>query len=394
MTTICPTNKCQFNCVYCSQTRSNHTLSSADQDAIIKEIGLRLNREKLKYLKVTWFGGEPLVEKQVIEDMTPKLKALANGFGLQYGASIVTNGYDYTPELAYDFSSNYNITHAHITVDGMDYVHNRRRVKDSGVETFAKILENIHGISSCPQKFVTIEIRCNVDRQNIDHVDKLVEYIGTLTDVKDTLTNFYFSPVFATDTYNNSENLLSEREFADLELNWMRLLLDANINFKYMPLRNPGLCRTFYSRSLFFGANGQLFECFGNILSDNTKGESHVLSLEKLYEDVANTKCGKCNLFPVCGGICPPKLYKNENECPSLRYNSQERVLLNFIGKHKIQEVDRSVKSNDLELELKLKAERIELDVLSSSLIAWHGIGPIACPYPGGCSGGSCTMVA
>ena len=44
-------------------------------------------------MKVTWFGGEPLLAPEIVESLSQRLIALADECGVEYDAGFITNGY-------------------------------------------------------------------------------------------------------------------------------------------------------------------------------------------------------------------------------------------------------------------------------------------------------------
>ena len=65
---IMPTEQCNFRCKYCYETFEKGKMSKALQDAIIKYV----KKNILNYvgLSVVWFGGEPLMALDVVENLS------------------------------------------------------------------------------------------------------------------------------------------------------------------------------------------------------------------------------------------------------------------------------------------------------------------------------------
>ena len=62
--TILPTEQCNFRCVYCPEEFSRGKMSEEVQKAIIRYV--RQNINAYTGLRVSWFGGEPLLAMDVI----------------------------------------------------------------------------------------------------------------------------------------------------------------------------------------------------------------------------------------------------------------------------------------------------------------------------------------
>ena len=98
--TICPTMGCNFNCPYCFEDHFARKMSASVQDDVVALAGRMLDALRTKDVHVTWFGGEPLLAPDVIESLSGRLMALAEERGGRYEASIVTNGYLLTQDIA------------------------------------------------------------------------------------------------------------------------------------------------------------------------------------------------------------------------------------------------------------------------------------------------------
>lgn len=72
--TIAPTMDCNFNCFYCYEKgrnlENNDSMSYEIQEKLIKFIKER--SVDIKMLDIVWYGGEPLLEFEIIENMSKK----------------------------------------------------------------------------------------------------------------------------------------------------------------------------------------------------------------------------------------------------------------------------------------------------------------------------------
>ena len=101
----------------------------------------------MEKLVITWYGGEPLLAIEPIEELTYKFKEICKQFNIEYSASIITNGYLLTESVC-DMLLELDITDAQITLDGNAKIHNSRRPLANGGNTYDTIinnLEKIHG---------------------------------------------------------------------------------------------------------------------------------------------------------------------------------------------------------------------------------------------------------
>src|SRR5690606_38706722 len=110
---------------------------------------------------VTWFGGEPLVNKRAIEMLTPRFLEIRHKYQIKYQAHIITNGILLTDDT-WNFLVRNQVYNAQITIDGAREIHDSNRpLKATGQENYFKILENLSKIPS----EISANIRMNFDRK-------------------------------------------------------------------------------------------------------------------------------------------------------------------------------------------------------------------------------------
>ena len=73
--TIMPADSCNFNCFYCFQYKKSIHMSNDTAKALVNFIDSKLSGVKI--LKVTWFGGEPLLALNLIHSLSDSLLQLA-----------------------------------------------------------------------------------------------------------------------------------------------------------------------------------------------------------------------------------------------------------------------------------------------------------------------------
>src|SRR5215211_2329775 len=65
---VLPTEQCNFRCTYCYEDFSIGRMSSEVIQGVKRLIDRRL--PSLKSLSVSWFGGEPLLGRAIVEDIS------------------------------------------------------------------------------------------------------------------------------------------------------------------------------------------------------------------------------------------------------------------------------------------------------------------------------------
>lgn len=171
---ILPTEKCNFRCKYCYE--QFHLGKMPEQ--IITGIKMLLSRRRneLRQLKISWFGGEPLLAKDVILNISTFANSLATTTStLEYSGNITTNGYLLTPDVLIELV-NCGVRHFQVTLDGDELEHDRLRLTRRGNPTFKRLWGNLLALKSIPLEFDVV-LRAHYSRTNIDSVVRLLSDI-------------------------------------------------------------------------------------------------------------------------------------------------------------------------------------------------------------------------
>jgi uncharacterized protein len=169
---ILPTESCNFRCVYCYEDFGCGRM----EPRVVNGIKRLLTRRApgLADLTLSWFGGEPLLARDVIEDVMGHVGGLAAANpALRVASDATTNGYHLTSGLA-DRLLDLGVTRYQISFDGPREVHDRRRVLRGGVGTFDRIWTNLLALRRLSRPF-TITIRLHVDRENLEAVPRFID---------------------------------------------------------------------------------------------------------------------------------------------------------------------------------------------------------------------------
>lgn len=321
--TIAPTLKCNFQCPYCYENgKRNKTMGDKEVDATIKFINKQLI--DTKSLSISWYGGEPLLAIDLIEKIYSSIDIPKNNKGTN---SIVTNGYYLTRENALRLKK-INVTVAQVTIDGPPEIHNKRRIMQNK-DTFSTILKNIADVHD----LIHISIRVNVDRNNIDSVDSILDYLDSY-ELKGKVS-LYLAPVDAVNDNCNAPNCMNDFEFAKKEVEFAKKHINRGYSYINIPRFRPNICGAVSPNSYVIDAHGDLYKCWDEV--GNTKYKyGDVFNEPKInknvlkwmnYDPIFYPECKECEILPVCMGGCP---YKNietrQRSCHSIKYNQAEVV--------------------------------------------------------------------
>lgn len=310
--TIATTLDCNMNCSYCFEnaSKTKKYLTKDVADKVINHISTRLSEGTFKKLMIIWTGGEPLLNKEIIEYISIPLIEYCTEKGLEYRASTVTNGLLLTEEVA-KFLVDMKVRDIQVTIDGLESTHNKRRFSLDNSNSFETILNNIN----IAHKYVIVAIRINIDHNNKQEVKQLIDYLYNSMDYKN---NEKISVNLA--QVNESIHSLSLEEY----LNFYRdiydaYILDNNIE-KYYPVHLMFACGAQCKDSYVIGPEGYVYRCWEQV----GMKEASVGTVEKInddcelstryFMDIWPKECEECAYLPMCHGGCPKARFENGNK--------------------------------------------------------------------------------
>jgi uncharacterized protein len=160
--TVTTTMDCNLGCYYCYEERSDARLALADAPPLVALAEARLVASGKRTLHVDWYGGEPLLNVEFLEQASHALQALCARLGVVYGASVISNGTAWPADVG-------AFVRAHkvqISFDGLRENHDRRRRYRRGrapspdASSFGRAAAYVDRLLD----HVRVDVRINVDR--------------------------------------------------------------------------------------------------------------------------------------------------------------------------------------------------------------------------------------
>jgi len=169
---LLPTERCNFRCSYCYEDFTAGRMSPG----VVRGVKRFLARRApgLRYLAVSWFGGEPLLAADIVEEIQSYSWELAQKTNdLNFFTSMTTNGYllhrDRFARLV-----GQGVGLFQISVDGPRDVHDSRRKLAGGGRTFDRIRDNLLAIREIESPF-EIVVRVHIDEETRSTVPLLLQ---------------------------------------------------------------------------------------------------------------------------------------------------------------------------------------------------------------------------
>ena len=265
------TEQCNFRCVYCYE---DFKLGNIQEEVVLGIKNLILNRiSEISHLAISYFGGEPLLNKSGVLDMTIWAKQLCDKNSIKYHGNITTNGYALDEKTFQSIFEN-GITEYQITIDGDKDWHNKLRPTINGKNTFDKIIRNIKAMAQSSYDFDCV-IRLNVSDSNFESVQDFIENKENLVFLNDKRFKIHFHPIWGKPELvlnqkkglDDLNNLVQLKGFNHTEESGLTIL---NKEDKETPIINSAtkkgrevgyVCYASKANSFSIRANGQVQKC-------------------------------------------------------------------------------------------------------------------------------------
>lgn len=333
--TIVPTNDCNFRCSYCFEkdVLKNEYMSQDVQDKIVDLLDNRKNL--IASLSVSWFGGEPLLNFDVMESLSHRLMKICNENDISYTANVITNGYLLTNDVLKRMKD-LGIAYIQVTVDGLRELHDRKRPLADGSGTFDTIMNNLkNGKDLLPP----VALRINIDKNNLASGEHIYQFLQE-NDLLTKVTPHYGMIANYTDA-NNETDCLNMCDFSEISYDYdMRTDANKSARSRY-PRQIASYCGADSLSYYTFDAKGHIYKCWCDI-GDTTRQVGNIsendgnfnlnsdLYLKYMMLDPTQIEpCKSCDILPICMGGCPYKRIKDITDNCSNHKFILEKILMN-----------------------------------------------------------------
>lgn len=252
---ILPTEKCNFRCTYCYEDYKIGKMHRSVINGIKALISHRL--KDLSILEISWFGGEPLLATDVIEEISQDIQSLNNlSPDCIYNGSICTNGYLLNLSR-WTKLVELGITQYQISLDGDKEIHNttRRFADQSG--TFEEIWNNICEFQKSELQ-AQVNLRIHFTPSSYQSLDPLIGKINTqLGD--DPRFKVYFKAIERLGSPNDEKiQTFPDAEKERISSRLYNKLFTKELIFEDEPV---SVCYASKANSFVIRANGDIAKC-------------------------------------------------------------------------------------------------------------------------------------
>jgi uncharacterized protein len=298
---------CNLACPYCFEgtRRGKHYMSEETAGQVIEFIQQQLVGKD--EFSITFYGGEPLLSNNLIQNMTSRFRRIADNKGIRFSFSFITNG-TLLNEAAVKKLKPLGLKGAAITLDGPEEVHNVSRPFASGAGSFNAIINNLRKICD----LVEVNIGGNFSEGNYGQFPRLLDQLVQHGITPDKIKSIKFDPVLkeregiATPDYGGGCRSINEA--------W---LFDAGIFLRDETIRRgfptsdvtPSICAIERNNMFIINHDGGIYKCPGLIgqpefrVGDVIDGVGDY-SVSHRLDNWKTAGCMDCVYLPLCFGGC------------------------------------------------------------------------------------------
>lgn len=359
---IAPTLECNAHCYYCFENGQRQgTMNIETAEKLVKFLKENWNGKKLA---ITWFGGEPLLAKDIISFVSRRLDEEKVNFSCR----ITTNGSLFDKNLIKNLIPKWHVEKIQITVDAIGDKYNNIKNYDDGLDNPFEIV--MSHIQTLLKYGIKVKIRINFDPEQQNDVLETMRYLTDRFE-NSKLLKVYFAPIDADD--NVVRNIADE--FEDYtEHPYISLIKFGRTNDLYRGFpdmedhsteRNEEIilkklkmfpstinCYATCPNVITIGPEGEIYKCHrvlgrkeyesGNINDGLIENDAYnfFCNVDETYDE-----CKNCNVLPICQGGCKvnAKFYSGKEACAPCKNIINDLVLLykedldKIYGKEKMQ---------------------------------------------------------
>ncbi len=167
---VLPTEACNFRCTYCYEEFEHGRMHGPVVAGLKRFIARRA--PDLDTLTVSWFGGEPLLARDLVEDvMTFAQATRETHMQMRVHSDMTTNAF-FLSRQVFRRLLDLGVGAYQISLDGTPDVHDRTRVLAGGRGTFQRIWDNLEAMRNVDDAFDVL-LRVHVHRDNLASLPQL-----------------------------------------------------------------------------------------------------------------------------------------------------------------------------------------------------------------------------
>lgn len=295
-TIIIPTYDCNYSCWYCTQRHEKTLLDDLHVKKIERHITAKLQSGKIASFSLSWFGGEPLIQKDRIIEISTYLHDWCQQHDVDYYGQMTTNGALLNPQSIRQLE-HCGIDRYQITIDGRREIHNRTKREKLGKSSFDIVLNNVKSLLEINIRSLVV-LRLNYDNKKLKDLQMVEEINALIPTVLRRRIHVDMERIWQSETEEDIASDLYRLMEAFAESGY-RLSTASPFSACYAEGRN--FETIYYNGKVDFCDNYAANQTRGSIL-DNGDIDWDIDIPARMIGTKSGTECLSCKFFPVCRG--------------------------------------------------------------------------------------------
>lgn len=328
--TINPSMSCNLKCWYCYENHIEKSMMNfITADKIIKHIKMQFNITHFKKLHLSFFGGEPLLNKRIITYIVDKVNSFCNEFTINFTISFTTNGTLFN-DIFLNFLSKYKVRFQ-ITLDGDKKLHDKvRYFKNSNKGSYDCILKNIEKICNKMEDY-SITLRINFNEDTLDNIKNAIDQLSGIKSKDNIVISLH-------KVWQINEDKINSKKIFEI-ISYINTK-GFKVNYPHLEISSPCYADSFNQAVVNY--DGKIYKCtardFTKHAADGELIENGMIiwnldkRLNRHYKNIQSI-CRDCKLLPACSGICSQLCLEHENQKCHLEnsnFTKDDFVIYNF----------------------------------------------------------------
>ena len=298
--TILPTTTCNARCYYCFEQGSVKTTMTEQTANDVVDFIVEHADERKKVF-ITWFGGEPTVAENRIDQISDGL----NQKGISFISKMITNGYLLDDAMVHKAKNAWHVFGVQICVDGTENSYNSAKAYVAARESpYQKVM---HNIGVLLENGITVGLRMNFDVGNYTEFEDLIEEAKRRFGDSDKLIISAHPVIGEYRDWNGNLAHGSDAWFSDKLAELSNYARNQGVCKRLirLPYLNCEICSACNDATITIRPDGGLVRCPEKFENDQVIGtvRTGIVDQELVdsWKEIADfPQCHGCVLFPNC----------------------------------------------------------------------------------------------
>lgn len=304
------TQRCNMRCKYCYENKNEKEISFENiQKLIANEI-----KEKRDYVVLTFYGGEPLLKKDLIYATIEYIKLQRSKTKFYFG--ITTNG-TLLDEQFMKYMEQNNFWNIAYSFDGKKETQNLNRITLNGEGTFSIVENNAKKLVRSSKNVVAMVV---VTKNNINMLKENIEYL-----IEIGFKNFNLLFDYLQDWKDEDLKVIREQYSKVAEIYYNKILQEEDMSISVFDEKIMTHIKDEYNcnedcklgiKNINVGVDGNFYPCMQFVgdkkyVIGNCENGINILARNRLIEQagVEQEICQKCSINRRCKHTCACKNY-------------------------------------------------------------------------------------